>query len=521
MNEKKISKKTVIIIIVAALLVIALTVGIILAVSLLGREPTYRFDYLGEDLTPYVQISESDYKGYTLTVKMSPVTEKTVEEWIMQLLYEHRSDEAENPGKTAPITAGDTVEIWYRGYLKDESGRETEIDGLSNMDSSTPYKLGIGSASLPLGVESSLVGVVIADYASLEDAKRAAGDTVSAEDILYLSYTLLSPKDGETYHSAVRVDLSRDDLDSVFGVGFKDIFIGNHVPESGEKLASFTTTTEAGRLVYSNVRIDVAYPKNSDLLTVEARLPYDYEDFELSGSKIYFDIFPHYFTAYAVPELDESFITETLKLTTDSLAEYEGDTLIDRYKASVKAELVASSEEELRSIKTDAMWYHYKDKAVISEYPEDAVMAIYSADVKEIKTVWAQYKSEYPDFDDFARLYLELTEDSDWKAKLMDDAKLEVREKLIFYYIIKKEEILPTESEYKPLYDKLFDEYVVFYMEDKTEEDFDSPEAYAEARAKAETEVLDYYGEDFFRDQVYYDFAINALLDFAKLEIIN
>ena len=370
-------------------------------------------------------------------------------------------------------------------------------------------------------MESSLVGVIIADYESLETARRAEGDTIGAEDILYISYTLLSPDSGETYHSAVRADLSRDDLELEFGVGFKEALVGKILPELGEKLPSFTTTTESGRLVYSDVKIDTAYPKNSNFLTVEARLPYDYEDFELSGSRIYFDIFPHYFTAYAVPELNESFITETLKITADSLADYEGDTLVDRYKASVKAELVASSEEELRSIKDEAMWYHYKDKAIISEYPEAAVMAIYTADVKEIRTVWSQYKSEYPDFDEFARLYLKLTEDSDWQAKLMDDAKLEVREKLIFYYIIKKEGILPTESEYKPLYDKLFDEYVVYYMDDKTAEDYESDEAYAEARAKAEVEVLEYYGEDFFRDQVYYDFAIDVLLDFAKLEIIN
>ena len=110
---------------------------------------------------------------------------------------------------------------------------------------------------------------------------------------------------------------------------------------------------------------------------------------------------------------------------------------------------------------------------------------------------------------------------TDWRAELKADAEAEVKEKLIFYYIIRKENLVPTEEKYRELFDAIFDEFVVYYMDDKTAEDYDSIDAYNAARAEAETAVMDYYGEEFFRHQVYYDYAIDTLLDFANIEIIN
>ena len=486
-----------------------------------GEEKVYSFDYLGCDLSKHVAISPSDYKGYNLTVKLGKITDKSVEEQIMQTLYEYRSDEAENPGKTVPLSVGDTLEMWYRGYIKNEDGTETEVSGFSNMASSSAYKLGIGSAKLPLGVESSLVGMVIADYASLEDAKKSAGDILTENDIIYVSYSLLSAADGQTSKSGVRIDLSDEGLDSLYGTGFRSAFIGKAIPGASEKLPSFTTAGSDGSLVYKDVKISTVYPKDANYLTVEARLPYDYEDYDIAGETIYFDIFPHYFTAYSVPELNDSFILDTLKLTEEELAAFDGDTLVEKYRALVKTELSQSREEQLASIKEEAMWYHYNDVAKIIKYPEDALMAVYTVDVAEIELVWSQYKDSYPDLDDFARAYRSLGSDADWREHLMEEAKAEVKEKLIFYYIIKAEGLLVPESEYGEIYDELFDEYVDYYLDGKTAEDYDSEEKYAEARKNAEEAVLEYYGEAFFADQVYYEYAIDKILNFAVVEIIE
>ena len=504
----------------AKILLIILTLSLVLGVlSSCGKEVVYSYDYFAEDLSQYIQIADSDYKGYTLSVKMGAITDDSVAQQIMHTLYEYRSEEAKNPGKTEPLTVGDMLEMWYRGYTKDEEGNEIELAGFSNMSSTLSYKLGIGSASLPLGVESSLIGVVIADYQSLEEIAYTEGAVLTETDVVYLSYSLLSPS-GKSTVSDMRVDLSRDDLDETFGAGFRATILGKTLPADG-KLDAFTTTASDGKYVYSDVKILKAYPKSAKCITVTGTLPYDFDDYDLAGDTVYFDIYPHYFTAYDVPELDETFVLETLQLTEEALSSYEGDTVVDKYRSCVKAELLKNNEEQLRSLREEAMWYHYNDVAKVIGLPEDAVLAVYNSDLAEIKTVWEGYKEDYPKLDDFARAYLSLTADSDWEAKLRDDAEAEVKEKLVFYYIIRKEGILPTDEEYKKLYDKLFDEYVVYYMDGKTESSYSDADAYKAARAEAEEAVIGFYGDAFFRDQVYYDFAIETVLDFAILEVIE
>ena len=507
--------------IAARILLIVIVISLVIGVFLWrgNEEKVYSYDYFSEDLSKYIDIADSDYKGYTLTVKMGKISDNSIDQQIMHTLYANRLDEAKNPGKTEPLTIGDSLDMWYRAYTKDEEGREIELKGFSNMSSGLPYKLGIGSASLPLGVESALIGVVIADYQSLKDVVYETGAVIAEGDVVYLSYSLLSPS-GQKTVSDVRVDLSRDDLDEVFGTGFRAAILGKTLTEDG-KIGSFTTTAPDGKFVYSDVKIQKAYPKSAKSITVEGVLPYDFEDYELGGETVYFEIFPDYFTAYDVPELDESFIFETLELTEEDLSSFEGANTVEKYREYIRAELIKSKEEELRSIREKAMWLHYNDVAEVIAYPEDAVLAIYYSDLAEIKIVWESYKTDYPKLDDFARAYLSLSSDSDWEAKLRDDAEAEVKEKLIFYYIIRKEGILPTDEEYKKLYDELFDEYVVYYMEGKTEADYANAESYKAERAAAEGAVLEFYGDAFFRDQVYYDFAIEKLIDFSELEIVE
>ena len=503
-------------------MLILLILSLLAGLTSCGGNKVYSYDYLAEDLSQYIELADSDYKGYDLTVKMSEVTDTTVEEWILFTLCEHKSEEAKNPGKTAPLTAGDVLEAWYRPYIIDENGKEIELNvnsGELGASGVTDGKITIGGGSLPLGIESSLIGVIIADYPTMESVALKEGDLISESDVLYISYSLLSPAGKESYTN-VRIDLSRTDLDAEFGTGFRDALLGTAMTEDG-KLASFTAAFKDGRYVYDSVRVTDAYPKDAKHLTLKGTLPHGYSNYDLACGEVYYDIFPEYFTAYDVPELNAEFIRDTLKISDEELAKHEGADAVEKYRAYLKAELVRKNEEELRSIQEEAMWYHYNEVAKVTSYPEDAVLAIYNKNLEELKLVWESYKEDYPDFDEFARAYLSLTADSDWQAKLKDDAKSEVKEKLIFYYIVRKENLLPSEEKYKELFDSIFDEFVVYYMDGKTAEDYDDPAAYDKARAEAEVDVLDFYGEDFFAHQAYYEYAIDAILDFAKVEIIN
>ena len=510
------------IITIAVLAVLLLSLVLVLIICGTKEPVVYSYDYFAEDLSQYISIADSDYKGYKLTVKMTEVTDATVDEWILYTLCQHSLDEAKNPGKTAPLTAGDVLEAWYRSYIIDENGREIELNfssGELGVSGVTDGKIVIGGGTMPIGIESSLIGLIIADYPSMDEIELKPGHVISEDDVLYISYSVITPA-GKQYHTKVRVDLSRTDLDAEFGEGFRKALLGKVVTEDG-KLESFTADGKDGKYVFDNLTIDYAYPKNAKRITLKGTLPHGYSNYDLACGEVYYDIFPEYFTAYDTPELDAEFINETLKLTDEDLAEYDGADTVEKYRSYVRAELIRQNEEELRSIGEEAMWYHYNDAATVIAYPEDAVMEIYTKNVAEIELLWESYRDSYSSLDDFVCAYFSLTAGSDWRAMLKSDAEAEVKEKLIFYYIIRKENLLPTEEKYRELFDAIFDEFVVYYMDGKTEADYDSADAYNAARAEAEGAVMDYYGEEFFRHQAYYDYALDTLLDFADIEIIN
>ena len=510
------------IITLATITALLLSLGLGLTSCKKNEPKTYSYDYFAEDLSQYISLADSDYKGYKLTVKMTEVTDELVAEYIMYTLCQHRIDEPTSPGRSTPLSVGDVLEAWCRSYIIDENGKEIELNvssGELGKSGVGDTKITIGEGKLPIGAESELLGVVIADYPEMSEVALKAGDVIDDDDVLYISYSVTTPA-GKKSYTNVRIDLSRTDLDSEFGEGFRAALLGKAMTEDGA-LASFTAIGKDGRYVYDGVKIAYAYPKDARCITVAGKLPHGYSDYELACETVYYDIFPEYFTAYEVPELDAKFINETLKLTDETLAEYDGADTVEKYKAYVRAELTRQHEEELRSIGEEAMWYHYNDAATVIAYPEDAVMAIYTKNITEIELLWESYRDQYTTLDAFVYAYFSLTTGSDWRAMLRSDAEAEVKEKLVFYYIIRKENLIPTEEKYRELFDAIFDDFVVYYMDDKTAEDYDSIDAYNAARAEAEVAVMDYYGEEFFRHQVYYDYALDALLDFAEIEIVN
>ena len=510
------------IITLATLTALLLSLGLGLTSCKKEEPKTYSYDYFAEDLSQYISLDESDYKGYKLTVKMTEVTDELVAEYIMYTLCQHRIDEPTSLGKSTPLSVGDVLEAWCRSYIIDENGKEIELDvsaGELGKSGVGDTKITIGEGKLPIGAESALVGIVIADYPEMSEVALKAGDVIGEDDVLYISSSVTTPA-GKKSYTNVRVDLSRTDLDSEFGEGFRAALLGKAMTEDGT-LASFTALGKDGRYVYDGVKIAYAYPKDAKCITVAGKLPHGYSDYDLACETVYYDIFPEYFTAYEVPELDAKFINETLKLTDETLAEYEGADTVEKYRAYVRAELTRQHEEELRAIGEEAMWYHYNDAAKVIAYPEDAVMEIYTKNITEIELLWESYRDQYSTLDAFVYAYFSMPTGSDWRAMLRSDAEAEVKEKLVFYYIIRKENLIPTEEKYRELFETIFDEFVVYYMDDKTAEDYDSIDAYNAARAEAETTVMEYYGEEFFRHQVYYDYALDTLLDFAELEIIN
>ena len=87
--------------------------------------------------------------------------------------------------------------------------------------------------------------------------------------------------------------------------------------------ANAAVATAKGHLIFITDTKRYMYDLERDVRFI------DVSDYDIAGETVYFEIFPHYFTAYDVPALDETFILETLELTEEALSSYEGETVVD------------------------------------------------------------------------------------------------------------------------------------------------------------------------------------------------
>lgn len=125
-----------------------------------------------EDITPskYIEIADDDYKGFDLQLNIYDDTDVQLEKEIIGLLNAHKPKESftnADENYVPVITAGDDVYIYYRGYILNDDGTRNYMDNMSNVNSTSPYKLTIGSGSFIAGFESGMIGKSINDYPKL------------------------------------------------------------------------------------------------------------------------------------------------------------------------------------------------------------------------------------------------------------------------------------------------------------------------------------------------------------------
>lgn len=123
-----------------------------------STEEVERFDYINSDMKNYISIDESTYKGVTVTLPTYlNGSEGAVEEYI-NLLRETYKQSTGNKITDQPIKGGDTVALYYEGWLGGE-----KFEGGSNMSDSKPYSLTIGSGAFIPGFEDALIGIIPAN----------------------------------------------------------------------------------------------------------------------------------------------------------------------------------------------------------------------------------------------------------------------------------------------------------------------------------------------------------------------
>ena len=147
-------------------------------------------------------------------------------------------------------------------------------------------------------------------------------------------------------------------------------------------------------------------------------------------------------------------------------------------------------------------------------------ICIESADIISARLEYEYYKDAYQTIDEFARAYLELGSNDNWREYLRDFAKDVVKQKLIFYYVIRAEGLVPTAEEYDRIYNEVLNECVEAYLKDIDfdRDDYKTDDEYNAALAENIRIVKDYYGEAYLKESVYYKYAIDELTGFATVK---
>ncbi len=535
-----------------ALVGVIVGIGVGIAAAIDASKYNEFVDYKS-NMAGYVYISPEDYKNFDVNMLVNIPDEHDIDLAIMKLLYQHREDfetddlngdgieddkyHAKENIKNQTINLGDTANIFYRGYYINDDGDKIYFDGGCNFASSTassdkPTSLGIGSGSMIDGIETGLIGKNMKDWATLR--RISSADTVREGDIVYISYDSILYNGTSKKDQYSLVDLSDPKLAEKWGEGFKEYIIGKEAGVEIDDLYMNTRVGEDGSEetdIYSSVKVEkiirITATEERPILVVDAQFPLNYGNEELAGKEAKFEIFIMTTQLYSTPEFNDEFITETLKVTAEDLADYEGDTLTEKYRAKLLEEKMEEHDDEIYSAFVTAMWEHYMDKVVVKKYPMGNVKQQYDAVVSEIESFYNYYKSSYgfTSIKDAAEVYLEgyygITGFTDWQAAVEEQAKLALKRMMTLYYIAQECNFIPSDEEFDAAYEKEYNETFESYLESQecTPDEYDTVEEYEKAKADHKKTFDTYYSEEYFTESVYYEFALDKILEnFANIK---
>jgi len=550
---KNLSTKKLALIITAAIVALILIIAAIAFVVYAVTNDIY-FDYTTTNLSDYVTLSKP-IKDFELNVDFAdPHYEIDIETSKINMLCEDKPTDIwiEGSEGTWTINPGDVVYIWYRGCVIVD-GEEHWLDGMTNI-SDTYYNkheshgLEIGSNGFVPGFELGLVNKVTTDFDDFEIIKEGSVLKLYEEEgvqtVAYVSY-----KKGDTEVKQERVDLtlSDDEIDSKYGAGFKMQLLTMYIG-TDKKVAEFKTKLDDKDVTYTNLTVNIV-TKNEDkgLRLENIYFPYDYTNDETLRNLdavfyVYFDKIDRYYQEK--PEFDEEYLKkkiedEDIAVTLEKLEEYEGETLVDKYDAYARELLEKLSKSERDSAVANAIWNYYSTNAKFDkkDLPMSKLDEVYYELVYEL---YDQYESsggyynytQYESFEEYATAYCGITSSSDyyyyedgWKYVVWEEAEKVVKEKILVFYILREANAIPGEAEFNKLLDGEKQAYVDQYLDQYIEEWFSakggSKDDYTDAeweqfKKDRSDDLVAYYGEDNFKERVYYALLSEQMLKWAE-----
>lgn len=534
-----ISESKLALVITAGILVLAILVSsAIFLINAIKNEAW--FNYLKADLDKYVEVS-GDYKDFTVNLDIAKPKDIEVDVAIMSLLNSNK-DSAKwreiSSGSKFTLGVGDAVDIYYRGYLLDEDGKEIAVDGMSNFGDANPYTLVLGSGSFVPGFELNMVGLNAADtniFTAIKTGKP------QENQIAYVSYTLVIDGDSTKKVTVTneRIDLSRDDIDEEYGENFKKTIMNCDI---GTKV-SLPSNLNGKTYAYTDLVVNYVTECEDKHFTVECYFPYDYSKEDLRNETAYFEVYVNKVVDYTdVPEFNDEFINKLtqenkLGVTLETLNTYEGANLVEKYYAYANKTLMDAYEGEYKTLLREEIISYYRTVFKGVKYPASKVEEIYNEYYATISDsyntsggkITNSYGSSttYDTLDKYAVAYLGLQSGTNWKNYLISLAQDSVKERYMMFYILRAENLIPSDADFEKkvaeVTNTIVDEYVEYCMnyEGKTKESFKTEAEYQEYYNSCRKQVLANYDRDYFEESAYFEILMESAIKWPKVVTLD
>ena len=252
-------------------------------------------------------------------------------------------------------------------------------------------------------------------------------------------------------------------------------------------------------------------------MIIEAKFPDNYWETSLAGKTAYFEVTVQQkngnYQIYGKSTLTDAFVRSTLGFTDASLEKYDGETIVEKYKSYVREVLRydgVSAEEHVWS----AFWKSVLSGAVIKKYPTEHVEDTLDKIMVSFENAY-KAQSAYYTYDEYGCLHFGVPKGSDWRAEAENWAKETVQQYLIFYYIMDKEGLDPTEAEYATL----LDEYITYALEvdDITVNRFNTVEEFEAHKEQYRAKMVTENGVNYFKDKIYFNLGYEAVISYANV----
>ena len=534
-----ISESKLALVITAGILVLAILVSSIIALISAIRNDAW-FNYLKSDLDKYVEVN-GDYKDFTVNLDIAKPKDIEVDVAVMSLRNSNK-DSAKwreiTSGSKFTLGVGDAVDIYYRGYLLDEDGKEIAVDGMSNFGDANPYTLVLGSGSFVPGFELNMVGLNTEDtniFTTIKEGKPFVNQ------IAYVSYTRTIDGDANSKVTVTnaRIDLSRDDIDAEYGENFKSTILGLDI---GTKV-SLPSKLDGNDYFYTDLVVNFVTVCETKHFTVECYFPYDYTKENLRNETAYFEVYVNKVVDYTdVPEFNDEFINkltqeEKLGVTLDVLNTFEGANLVEKYYAYANKTLMDAYEEEYKTLLREEIVAYYRTVFKGVKYPASKVEEIYNEYYASVSDsyntnggkITNSYGSSttYDTLDKYAVAYLGLQTGTNWKNYLISLAQDSVKERYMMFYILRAENLIPSDADFEKkvteVTNTIVDEYVEYCMnyEGKTKDSFKTEAEYQEYYNNCRKQVLANYDKTYFEESAYFEILMESATKWPKVVTLD